>query len=220
MDKKIAGMINGLNKRNIEGIYCQDKTAALSELLKIIPQDKSIGRSGSKTLDEIGIIPALIKRENQVFNQYEQGLSRERSLEIRNQGANADVFLSSANAITVNGEMVFFSAYGHRIAGIANAKNVIIVCGINKIVADISKGIERARNYATPLNCKRLGFNSACLPAAGGPAGKAGLKDGICHNEICLFPEYKRMCCQVLVIEAEVAPGRFKVILVGENLGF
>lgn len=201
-------MINGLNKRNIEGIYCQGKTAALSELLKIIPQDKSIGRSGSKTLDEIGIIPALIKRENQVFNQYEQGLSRERSLEIRNQGANADVFLSSANAITVNGEMVFFSAYGHRIAGIANAKNVIIVCGINKIVADISKGIERARNYATPLNCKRLRFNSVCL------------QDGICHNEICLFPEYKRMCCQIMIIEAEAAPGRLKVILVGENLGF
>jgi len=208
MDKKITGMINGLNKRNIEGIYCQDKAGALSELLKIIPQDKSIGRSGSQTLDEIGIIPALTKRGNQVFNQYEQGISRERSLEIRNQGANADVFLSSANAITVNGEMVFFSAYGHRIAGIANAKNVIIVCGINKIVADISKGIERARNYATPLNCKRLGFNSACL------------KDGICHNEICLFPEYKRMCCQILIIEAEVAPGRLKVVLVGENLGF
>jgi hypothetical protein len=208
MDKKIAGMINGLKKRNIEGIYCQDKAAALSELLKIIPQDKSIGRSGSQTLDEIGIIPALIKRENQVFNQYEQGLSRERSLEIRNQGANADVFLSSANAITVNGEMVFFSAYGHRIAGIANAKNVIIVCGINKIVADISKGIERARNYATPLNCKRLRFNSVCL------------QDGTCHNEICLFPEYKRMCCQIMIIEAEAAPGRLKVILVGENLGF
>jgi len=208
MDKKIAGIINSLKKRNIEGIYCQDKAVVLSELLKIIPQDSSIGISGSQTLDEIGIIPQLAKRGNKVFNQYEQGLTRQQSLDIRNQGAIADIFLSSANAITANGEMVFFSAYGHRIAGIANAKNVIIVCGINKIVADVSKGIERARNYVTPLNCKRLGFNSACL------------KDGICHNEICLFPEYKRMCCQILIIEAEVAPGRFKVILVGESLGF
>ena len=208
MDKRIENILQNLKKRNIQGIYCRDRREALFKLLEIIPPDKSIGISGSLTLDEVGIVSELIKRGNQVFNQYAQGLTRQQSLSLRNQGANADIFLSSTNAITNKGEMIFFSAYGHRIAGISNAKDTIIVCGLNKIVENIDKGIERARNYVTPLNCKRLRFTSACL------------EDGICHNEICLFPEYKRMCCQILIIEAEVSPDRLKVILVGENLGF
>jgi hypothetical protein len=208
MDKKIEDLFSALQKRNIRGIYCKDRAQALAKLLELIPEDKTIGISGSKTLDEVGIVAQLLKKGNQVFNQYEKGLSREQAIAARNQGAAADVFLSSANAITRKGEMVFFSANGHRIAGISNAKNVFIICGTNKIVEDVDKAIDRARNYVTPWNCKRLGFASACL------------EDGICHNEICLSPEYKRMCCQVLIIEAEINPDRLKVILVGENLGF
>ena len=209
MDKKIENIFNALKKRKISGFYCDNKSEAIDKILKIIPQDKSVGISGSKTLEEIGIVSELIRRGNKVFNQYEKGLTAEQSLAIRNQGAAADVFLSSANAITKQGEMVFFSGHGHRIAGIANAKNTIIVCGLNKIVDNIEKGLDRARNYATPLNCKRLGtWNTACA------------QDGICRVEVCLFPEYKRMCCQILIIESEVNPDRLKVILVGENLGF
>lgn len=209
MGIKFENSFNALKKRNIQGIYCNDRGEALSKLLEIIPRDKSIGISGSKTLDEIGIVCELIKRGNKVFNQYEKGLTREQSLAIRNQGAVADVFLSSANAITKDGEMVFFSTHGHRVTGIANAKKVIIVCGVNKLVDNIDKGIERARNYVTPLNSKRLqSWNTACF------------QDGICHQDICFYPEYKRMCCQILIIEAEVDPDRLKVILVGEPLGF
>jgi hypothetical protein len=208
MDKKIESIFAALNKRNIQGIYCKDRGEALAKLLEIVPEDKTIGISGSRTLDEVGIVSQLIKRGNKVFNQYEKGLTPQQSLSVRNQGANADVYLSGANALTKNAEMVFFSANGHRIAGISNAKNVIIVCGINKIVDDIDKGIDRGRNYVTPLNCKRLNWSSACF------------EDGICHNEICLFPEYKRMCCQILIIEAEISPERLKLILVGEELGY
>lgn len=209
MDTRADNLIKNWQKRNISGFYCDNKSEAIDKILKIIPQDKSVGISGSKTLEEIGIVSELIRRGNKVFNQYEKGLTAEQSLAIRNQGAAADVFLSSANAITKQGEMVFFSGHGHRIAGIANAKNTIIVCGLNKIVDNIEKGLDRARNYATPLNCKRLGtWNTACA------------QDGICRMEVCLFPEYKRMCCQILIIESEVNPDRLKVILVGENLGF
>lgn len=209
MDKKIEDILNALKKRKIQGIYCRNRSEALAKLLEIIPPDKSVGRSGSLTLDEIGVVPELIRRGNKVFNQYEKGLTVEQNSAMRNQGALADVFLSSANAITRQGEMVFFSGHGHRIAGVANARNVIIVCGLNKIVDNIEKGIGRARNYVTPLNCKRLGtWNTACV------------QDGICKSQVCLFPEYKRMCCQILIIESESNPDRLKVILVEENLGF
>ena len=208
MEREIQQLIERFSKRNIQGFYCPDKEEARQELLKLIPKAASIGISGSVTLDAIGIAGNLEARGNKVFNQYRPGLSREESLELRKQGTQADYYLASANAVSRNGELVFFSGYGNRIAGISCSKNVIVVCGINKIVADLSQAIKRSREFATPLNCKRLNWQSACL------------EDGICRDSACLAPEFKRMCCQVLVIESEVAIGRLKVILVGEKLGF
>jgi hypothetical protein len=208
MDKKISSLLKNWQARNIEGFYCADKPKALERILEMVPTSLSIGISGSVTLDTLGAVKALEERGNKVFNQYRPGISRGESLELRIQGAQADYYLASANAISEKGELVFFSAYGNRIAGISSAKNVIIVAGINKITPTLEGAIKRAREYATPLNCKRLNWSAPCL------------KDGVCRQEICLFPEYKRMCCQILIIEAEVMPDRLKVILVGENLGF
>jgi len=118
------------------------------------------------------------------------------------------IILTSVNAISASGELVFFSAYGNRTAGISYAKNVIVVTGVNKITDSLEQAVKRAREYVTPLNCKRLNWESACF------------KDGVCRQEECFSPEYKRMCCQVLILEAEVTSDRLKVILVGEELDF
>jgi acyl-CoA hydrolase len=154
------------------------------------------------------VVKGLVARGTPVINQYKPGLSKEESIELRKQGLLADYFLASANAIASTGELVFFSANGNRTAGVAQGKNVIIVAGINKVVTDMNEALKRAREYATPLNCKRLNWNTPCF------------QDGICRQSICFPPEYKRMCCQIMVIEAEVVPERLKVLLVGESLGF
>jgi hypothetical protein len=208
MGKRIDNLIKNWQRRNIQGIYCENKEIAAEKILEIIPAASSIGISGSVTLDQLGIVKRLESRGNKVFSQYKTGISRDESLELRRLGTQADYYLASANAISEKGELVFFSGYGNRTAGISYAKNVIIISGINKLTANLEEAIKRAREYATPLNCKRLNWNTPCF------------KDGICRKEICLFPEYKRMCCQILIIEAEVAPDRLRVILVGENLGF
>jgi len=208
VDKKIADLIECWNKRNIRGLYCSSREEAVNKILEIIPASASIGLSGSVTLEQLDIIRLLEARGNQVINQGKPGISRQESLELRRKGAQADYYLASANAISQNGELVFFSAFGNRSAGIAYAKNVIIVAGINKLTANIEEAMKRARDYATPLNCKRLDWDSACF------------KDGTCRKEICFSPVYKRMCCQIMVIEAEATPDRLQVILVGDNLGF
>jgi len=208
MDKRINSLIKIWQKRNISGFYTRDKKEAADKALGMVSVSKSVGFSGSVTLDQLGIVKRLVERGNTVFNPYKEGLSRGESLEIRRQGAVADYYLASPNAISEKGELVFFSAYGNRIAGISYVKNVVVFAGINKITPDIQEALKRAREYATPMNCKRLNWNSPCF------------EDGICRQEVCLFPEYKRMCCQILIIEAEVSPDRLKVILVGENLGF
>jgi len=192
MEQEIKELLEAWQKRNIQGLYCQNKEEALGEILKIIPLSASVGISGSLTLDNLGIVKRLEARGNKVFNQYQPGISREENLQLRRQGAQADYYLASANAVSEKGELVFLSAYGNRTAGIAYAKNVIIVCGINKITPDLNSAIKRAKEYALPLNLKRLKNWDPSRP----------------------------MSCQVLIIEAEALPERFKVILVGEELGF
>lgn len=208
MDTKIADLFENLRKRNISGFYCDDNKQAADKILEIIPVPCSIGISGSLTLDQIVVVKSLEARGNRFFDQYKTGISREESLRLRRQGTQADYYLASANAISEAGELVFFSAYGNRTSGISYGKNVIVVCGINKLVKDIDTALKRAREYAVPLNCKRLNWNTPCF------------EDGLCHKEICFSPDYKRMCCQILIIEGEVLQDRLKLILVGEKLGF
>jgi len=208
MDKMIDSLIRNWQKRNILGLYSLDKEEAANKILEIIPVSSSVGFSGSVTLGQLGVVKRLDARGNKVFNPYKAGMNRDESLELRKQGVAADYYLASPNAISEKGELVFFSAYGNRTTGISYAKNVIVIAGINKITPDIQSALERSREYATPLNCKRLKWNSPCF------------EGGICREELCFFPEYKRMCCQILIIEAEATPDRLKVVLIGENLGF
>jgi len=205
MEEKINSLIKRWQKRNISGFYCDNKNEAANKILEIIPQTATVGISGSVTLEQLAVVKRLESRGNKIFNQNKPGISREESLDLRRQGILADYYLASANAVSENGELVFFSAFGNRSAGISNAKNTIIVCGVNKITVNLEEAIKRAREYAMPLNYKRLKWDSS-----------------------------KIMCCQVLIIEAEAAPDRpegrglasdsqshrLKVILVGENLGF
>lgn len=208
MEQKINNLIENWQKKNITGFYCHDKNKATDKILEMIPLSATVGMSGSSTLSQLKVVEKLVNRGNKVINQYQAGLSKVESFALRKESILADYYLVSANAISEEGEMVFFSAYGNRTAGISYAKNCLVVCGINKITPNLQGALKRAREYATPLNCKRLNWDTPCF------------KDGVCRKEICLFPEYKRMCCQILIIEAEAVQDRLKVILVGEELGF
>jgi hypothetical protein len=209
MNKKIEKLFQNWQKRNIKGFYCATKAAALEKILELVPKNASVGLSGSQTVDALAAVAALEARGTKVYNQYRPGISRGESVELRRQGATqADFYLTGINAISEQGELVFFSAYGNRIAGISYGKSVIVVAGVNKLVPNLQEALKRSREVATPLNCKRLNYATPCF------------QDGICRQDICLFPEYTRMCCQVLVIEAEIAPDRLAVVLVNENLGF
>jgi len=209
MDKKIERLFQNWQKRNIKGIYCASRAAALEKILELVPKNASVGLSGSQTIDALGIVAGLEGSGRKVYNQYRPGISRGESMELRRQGATqADVYLTGVNAISEQGELVFFSAYGNRTAGISYAKSVIVLAGVNKLVPGLQEALQRSRQVATPLNCKRLNYATPCF------------QDGVCRQDVCLFPEYRRMCCQVLVIEAEVAPDRLTVVLVNESLGF
>lgn len=111
----------------------------------------------------------------------------------------------STDAITVGGELINIDGNGNRVACLCNGPDhVIIVAGMNKIVPDIQSGIARVRNIAAPPNGVRLNTNTPCA------------EYGRCVD--CLTDDC--MCCHTVVTRMCRVPGRIKVILVGEELGY
>ena len=67
----------------------------------------------------------------------------------------ADVFLSSANAITDDGIMVNIDGNSNRVSCIAQGpKKVVFIVGINKVCSDLDAAMKRARNVAAPVNAR------------------------------------------------------------------
>jgi hypothetical protein len=200
--------IENLKRNGMEAFFYDSSDQAKKAILSMIPEGASVGMAGSVTLRQIGILDELMDGKWKVYNQYLPQLSPEESSKIRKKGTLADYFLSGTNAVTLNGELINISGMGNKTAGLAYAKKVIIVAGVNKIVRDVPEGINRARHYAAPMNAKRLDFDAPCK------------ETGFCDYFKCYPPAYARMCNQLLIIEGEKEKGRITVFLIGQELGF
>ena len=197
-------LIERFNKRGIEGYYCEDKEDALIMAKRFLTPGCSISWGGSETLNEIGLFDDL-KASDYILYDRHAAKTPEESTHMYSKIVTCDYYFMSSNAITLDGQLVNIDGKGNRVAClIAGPKNVIIIVGMNKIVTDVETGIERVRNMASPPHNIRLGNKTPC----------AGL--GRCTN--CLVDDC--ICCQIVITRKSKIPGRIKVILVGEELGY
>ncbi len=202
---KVAEAVKNLIKHGFEAIKVPDRSAACAEILKRVPSKKTVGFGGSVTLREIGL-PSLLERQgNILYDHWKQGLTQEESLKVRRDEQSSDVFITSANAITLSGEIVNIDGACNRISAMGfGPKEVIVLAGKNKIVKDISAGIARIKNEAAPLNAIRLGLDLPCA------------KVGRCVE--CDSPQ--RICRGTLILERIPLHTNMLVIVVEEDLGF
>lgn len=193
-------MIANLEKRNMSGYYCATKEEALAKALELIPETSSIGWGGSMTMEEIGLIQTLKEGNYDAIDRM-QGDKKEQATKI----FNADWFLMSTNAITLDGELINIDGTANRICYLCfGPEHVLVIAGMNKVVTDVPSGIARVRNMATPPNTTRLHKDTPCA------------RFGRCMN--CLEPDC--ICNQILVTRRSGQTGRIHVILVGEELGY
>src|SRR4030042_5440260 len=108
--------IKNLIKHEFEAIKVSERSSAVDEIMKRIPPTKTVGVGGSVTLREIGVIDKLQEQGNVIYDHWKQGLSKEDSLRIRKMQQSSDVFLTSATAVTLNGEIVSIDGFGNRIS--------------------------------------------------------------------------------------------------------
>jgi L-lactate utilization protein LutB len=195
--------VEALNKNGFKAQYAPNKTAALTAVLELIDKSATVGMGGSHTMDDLGVLNALQQRGNMVFNH--QGLSKEEAFKVRRQEITADVFLSGANAVTLEGELVNVDGSGNRVAALAfGPRKVIVVAGANKVVKDEAAARERIKMLAAPLNADRLQRKTPCRAT------------GMCMD--CHSPE--RICNVTTITHRPLTYAEIHVVIVGESLGY
>jgi hypothetical protein len=74
---------------------------------------------------------------------------------VANKGAEADVYVTSAAAITQKGELLSGDASGTRVNGLLRAKKLVVVASAQKIVPTLADAVQRLENYCLPLESAR-----------------------------------------------------------------
>lgn len=161
---------------------------------------KTVGIGGSMTVRALNIYDR-IKEDNCVFwHMAEPG---EETLV---RASSAQVYITSANAISEEGYILNIDGRGNRVAGtLMKKEKVYLIVGKNKLCGPFEEALDRARNQAAPPNAKRLEKRTPCV------------MDGKCHD--CSSPD--RICNALVVLwKRPYWCDSMEVVLIDEELGF
>ena len=163
MEELCRQVVEALKKRGFEAAFCATKEEAAAAVLAETASAGRVGMGGAMTMKELGV-SARLEAEGKLLTR----------------GADCDVFLLSANAITEDGRIVNIDGNGNRVAAsISGPKKVVYAIGRNKIVrGGIDAAIARIKEKACPPNCVRLGKRTPC--AATGKCADCDSPDRIC----------------------------------------
>ncbi len=203
-NRKLAEkVIAGLKSRQMDGFYAADRDEALKQALELIPEGASVSWGGTMSAEEIGLKAALKNGNYKVIDREGAPTGQKRALELEAYGC--DYYIASSNAITEDGILVNLDGNSNRVSAIAYGPSyVLMIIGMNKVVRDLDAALSRTRNEAAPVNAQRFDINTPCK------------KTGYCAD--CKSPD--SICCNLLITRLERHPGRIKVILVNDDLGY
>ena len=162
---------------------------------------ESIGFGGSVTLETLGLFEKL-SENNRVFWHWKQD-----RVDALDNASNAEVYITSANAVAESGEIINIDGSGNRVSNtLFGKKKVYIIIGTNKIEENYDKALWRARNIASPLNARRLNKNTPCV--------KGEMK---CYD--CKSPD--RICRGLVVLWNKMSgTEKLEVVIIDEPLGY
>lgn len=193
--------LENLRRNGFDAKYFETAAQAADYLAAQL-HGKTIGFGGSVTLDTMGLYDRL-SADNTLFWHWKQPAD-----EARAAAAHAQIYLTSANAISETGEIVNIDGSGNRLASMLYGHEALyIVAGVNKLAPDLPAALDRARNIAAPRNARRLNCKTPC--ALSEPMR--------CHD--CRSPA--RICKGFCVLTRPMGDvGRTEVLLIGETLGY
>jgi len=198
-------VVKALKNRFFDAWYFDEPVAAVDTLVSLIPKSHQVSWGGSKTLVDLGVQKRLA---DEGFNLLDRDAAKspEEKTEIMRRALLCDTYLTGANAISEDGQLVNIDGYGNRVAAMMyGPRQVIVVAGMNKVAKTLDDAVVRARTIASPTNKQRF-------PEAKTPCTETGsCADCVSQNSICSFIATIRLCKPA---------GRIKVILIGKDLGY
>jgi hypothetical protein len=172
--------------------------------MRRIPDGATVGVGGSVTLNQIGLLDALGKRNIRLIWPFQQARNDEERIELVRKSFSSDIFLSSTNAVTEDGKLFNVDATGNRVGAMfIGPQSVIVISGVNKIVKDIEAAEKRVKEWTAPQNAKRLKRKTPCV------------ETGVCAD--CSSPD--RICNIYVTLAKRPSRTDVIIILVGEKLG-
>ena len=176
---------------------CEEAAVHLDESIR----DTTVGTGGSMTLDALNILERL-EKHNTVYYR-----NRSKDIDDARKAMSAAVYITSANAVSENGEIVNIDGAGNRVAAASfDKERLYYVIGTNKIVPTLEDAITRARTIAAPLNAARLNRDTPC-------AGKPGK----CYD--CASQD--RLCRNIsITLGRMLSIGSVEVIIIKQDLGY
>lgn len=197
-------LVKNLQNRHFEAYYCDNREEALEKALSLIPEGASVGWGGALSAQQIGLMDA-VRAGNYREIDRDKCTTPEERLQTMKNCLLTDVFLTGANALSLDGQMVNIDGGGNRVAAIVyGPDSVIVVAGMNKVVDTLEDAVRRARTVAAPMNKQRFPAQTPCEVTG---------TCGDCKAEGCI-------CNQILITRHCRPVGRIKFIIVGEDLGF
>lgn len=174
-------------------------------VLESIPAGRSVGIGGSMTVKTLRLDERLTEKGCPVSWHW----TAENKPEALRRAQQAEVYLSSANAIDEEGVLYNIDGTGNRVSALSfGPGEVFVIAGANKRVEGGEKAaIERIKTQACGRNARRLGLNTPCAKL-NRCVGEGG----------CASPQ--RMCNVVQKLERAPGGRAFHVVLVDEALGY
>ena len=200
-----ANLINTLKHKGYKAVLVKNREEALKKAIELLEDCETVGKGGSKTLQETGIWDYLLSCGKTVYSTTLAKSRGEDPKKAMKDAMFADAYICSANAITEAGDIVNIDGVGNRVGAlIYGPDKLIMVVGRNKITKNYSTAIARIKQEACPKNAERNGHDLPCRLT------------GKCGN--CEDPH--RMCKITMRLEYPLPDKEYHIILVDEDLGF
>ncbi|QZX99267.1 lactate utilization protein [Halobaculum rubrum] len=195
-EETIEETADSLRENGFEVVVVDSADEALEAIQSQIPAGASVMNGHSTTLEEVGFAEYLSEGDHEWESLPDEiwGIDDDEERQAaRRESQTADYFLGGINAIARTGELVAADRSGSRIGAYPFAAgNVLIVSGVNKIVASLDDALDRLESVAYPLENER--------------AKEAyGVESAIAKQ---------------LIFRQELEEGRTTVVLVREQLGY
>lgn len=197
-------LVKNLRSRHFEAYYCESREQALEKALELIPEGATVGWGGALSAKQIGLLDAMNNGNYNAIDR-DKAPNPEQRKQAMKRCLLADVFITGANALSMDGQMVNIDGNGNRVAPIVyGPESIIVIAGMNKVMDTLDAAMIRARTVAAPMNKQRFDLQTPCEVTG---------TCGDCKSEGCI-------CNQILITRNSKPAGRIKMILVGEDLGF